>query len=63
MLGDDHPTHILHSTLGIAYALLYQEGQVLFTASPVNTNLFLCTYPSNSDLLVSIQTSELNILN
>ena len=39
--GDDHPTHTLHPTLGIAYALLHQEGQVPITASPTITN---CTY-------------------
>ena len=39
--GDDHPTHTLHPTLGIAYALLHQEGQVPITVSPAITN---CTY-------------------
>ena len=36
--GSNHPTHILHPTLGIAYALLHQEGQVPITASPAITN-------------------------
>ena len=61
MSGDNNHTHILHPTLGIAYSLLHQEGQVSFTTYPVITNLFIHTYPRNSDLPVSILTSELNI--
>ena len=35
MYSDDHPTHTLHSTPGILYALLHQEGQL-----PSSTLLF-----------------------
>ena len=31
MYGNNYATHILHATLGIAIALLYQEGQVTIT--------------------------------
>ena len=47
MHGNDHPTHILHPTQGIAYALLHQEGQVPLMASPFITNLFTHTHCSN----------------
>ena len=39
--GYAHPTHTLHPTLGIACALLHQEGQVPPPASPAITN---CTF-------------------
>ena len=48
MLSDDHPTHILHPTWGIAYALLHQEGQISQCASPVITN---CSFIPASAIL------------
>ena len=48
MHSEDHPTHILHHTPGIANALLHQKGQVPFTASLVITNLFIYTHSSSS---------------
>ena len=60
---DDHPTHILHPTLGIAYALLYQEGQVPTTASPAITRCSFVPIPAILFLLTFFFISELNILN
>ena len=63
MHGDDHPTHILLPTLGIAYALLPKEEQVPFAVSPVITNLLFLPIPAILFLPLFIPTSELNILN
>ena len=63
MHGDDHSTHIHHPIMGIAYALLFQEGQVAFTASPVVTSLFIHTHPNNSVSSIIHPDFELNILN
>ena len=41
MHSNDHPTHIFHPTLGIAYALLHWEGQVPQPTSPAITD---CTF-------------------
>ena len=63
--GNDHPTHTLHPTLGIAHALLHQEGQVPITASPAITNCIYVPAPAIiflpfSFLLLSLSLIQTN---
>ena len=58
MHGDDHPTNILHPTLGSAYALLHQEGQVPQLASPL-TNCSFIPVPAILFLPFSFQVQSL----
>ena len=46
MHSDDHPIHILNLIPGIAHALVHQEGQVPYTASPSITNFLFVPIPA-----------------
>ena len=54
ILGDNHPTHTLQPTMGIAYALLHQEEQVPHLLLLLSVNCSFIPAPAILFLLFSL---------